>query len=331
MAVVPLAFVWLLATVVPVLAAEPPADVVLDGIVTVTFADPNVDDGAGLAGAEITLDALRPDLGEDATIQTLSGTTGTDGTVVFEGVARPDDGAPAVELQATAHLERTVTQPDGCTEAQTYDGTAAAKGALVAAIEIGVMSASSSISCESIPVTGTVVGPDGQPFEVADASVRIAQGGHATEAGIEVAADGGFAIVVDGWDASTGTTTVDLTVTSPPTREVPGDAGCTDTYALIASQHWELTDPSTAPDPVTVTATEEVVGQVCQATGTPTPTVDTDGPSATAHVTLPPTDTLVTPPSRRTSDLGLLAVLIGTAATMLVALGSAVRVSRRGS
>jgi hypothetical protein len=40
MAVVPLAFVWLLATVVPVLAAEPPADVVLDGIVTVTFAQP---------------------------------------------------------------------------------------------------------------------------------------------------------------------------------------------------------------------------------------------------------------------------------------------------
>ena len=147
MAVVPLAFVWLLATVIPVLAAEPPADVVFDGIVTVTFADPNVDDGAGLAGAEITLDALRPDLGEDATIQTLSGTTGTDGTVVFEGVARPGRRRPGRRVEAKAHLERTVTQPDGCMESpRPTRRNGAAKGALSGRIEIGVMSASSSIS-----------------------------------------------------------------------------------------------------------------------------------------------------------------------------------------
>ena len=42
------------------LAADPPADVVLDGTVTVTFADPSIDDGAGIAGAEVTLEARRP-------------------------------------------------------------------------------------------------------------------------------------------------------------------------------------------------------------------------------------------------------------------------------
>jgi hypothetical protein len=315
-AVVPLALVWLLAAVVPALAADPPADVVFDGVVTVTFADPGVDGGAGLADAEITLDALRPDLGEDATIQTLSGTTRADGTVVFDGVARPDDGAPTVELRATAHLDRTVTLPDGCKEAQTYDGSATAEGGLETTIQIGVMSASSSITCESVLVSGTVLGPDGEPFEAAHATVRITHGGDTTEAGLEVASDGSFEIVVDGWDAATGDTMVDLRVTSPPTREVPGDDGCADTYALVASHHWDLSDPSTAPDPVIVTATEEVVGQVCQATGTPAPTaVDTEGPGAPGHP----------------SDLGLLAVLVVTAATMLVALGSAVRVSRRGS
>ena len=75
------------------------------------------------------------------------------------------------------------------------------------------------------------------------------------------------------------------------------------------------------------------MGQVCQATGTPAPTaVDTEGPGAPGHETLPPTDTLVaSPTAAHPSDLGLLAVLVVTAATMLVALGSAVRVSRRGS
>ena len=87
----------LLATTLalPVLAADPPADVVLDGTVTVTFIDPE-DDGP-IADAHITLVARRPDLGEDSIIQTLTGQTDADGKAVLTSVARPDDGAPPVE------------------------------------------------------------------------------------------------------------------------------------------------------------------------------------------------------------------------------------------
>jgi hypothetical protein len=81
---------------------DPPAGVVFDGTVTVSFVD---DGGVGpLAGATVTLQAVRTgpaDGGviQDEVIQELKGTTDAQGQLVLTKVARPDGAdAPPIQL-----------------------------------------------------------------------------------------------------------------------------------------------------------------------------------------------------------------------------------------
>ena len=230
------------------LAADPPADVVLDGTVTVTFADPTVDDGTGIAGASVTLEARRPDLGADVVIQTLDGTTDPAGQAVFDGVARPADGAPPVELAVTASVSRVTVTNEGCLQADDLEGSATAEGAASVEIGVGVGSASSSIDCSPLVVTGTVLDPDGQPFVVATATATLTTPDGDRDVSATVAHDGTFRIDVPRWDPPTDAT-LELTVASAPTRTVDTGDGCGDTYALVAAHEWTLADPATVPDP----------------------------------------------------------------------------------
>ncbi len=272
----------LLATILalPVLAADPPADVVLDGTVTVTFIDPQ-DDGP-IADADITLVARRPDLGEDSIIQTLTGQTDADGTAVLTGVARPDDGAPPVDLTATAYRE----EPNSCGGVEAAGGTADAAGALEVAIEIV---AGFTSSCVSAPVVGTVLDSDGEPFLAAFAEAAIDYPGIGAETeAVEVDENGDFSFLIHGWPGQ-GPASVEVTVIGEETTVSNPDTGCEERVALNASGSWEIASVQQVGAGVALVAEPVVLEEVCGTQGTP----------AAPQITLPPTDTIPTTDRRR--------------------------------
>jgi len=259
----------------PALAAEPPADVVFDGTVSVFFTDLS----AGvLPDADVTLVARRPDLGADEVIQELAGTTDADGIVVFSGAARPADGAPAVTLDARAHLER----PNDCGGGTVvYDGAASATAALEVTIPIEVDAATST--CFAVPVRGTVLDAEGEPFVVATALATVtAPDGSTEEPAVTVGANGAFDFIVSGW--SRGTLAVELTVTGEPMTVDDPETGCKQLVELVATGTWELPGPTQAPPASTLVAEPVVLSEACGSQGTP-------APPAAPTITLPPTDT----------------------------------------
>lgn len=300
----------------PTLAAEPPADVVFDGTVTVVFTDLHA---GALPDADVTLVASRPDLGQDAVIQELTGTTDADGVAVFNGVARPAGGAPPVTLDARAHLER----PNECGGGSVvYDGTESAPAALEVAIPIEVDGAASA--CFAVPIRGTVLDADGEPFQVATAIATVtAPDGSIEEPEVRVGPDGAFDFMVSGWIE--GTLAVELTVTGEPMTVDDPRTGCKQLVELVATGTWELPGPTQAPSARTLVAEPVVLSEACGSQGTPAPPA---GPT----ITLPPTDTLAEgEASRPGSPLGLFLAIALIGATILAAAAWAIRVSRRGS
>ena len=299
----------------PALGAEPPGDVVFDGTVTVVVTDLS----AGvLPDADVTLVARRPDLGADDVIQELAGTTDADGIVVFSGVARPADGAPAVTLDARAHLER----PNECGGGTVvYDGAANAPAALEVTIPIEVDAATST--CFAVPVRGTVLGADGEPFVVASAIATVTAPDGSTEAPeVTVGADGAFDFMVAGW--SEGTLAVELTVTSEPMTVDDPQTGCKQLVELVATATWELPGPTLAPPASTLVAEPVVLSEACGSQGTPEP-------PAAPTITLPPTDTFSAWNHPHAGDglaAGLFLLLVISLAATIAAER---RVSRRGS
>ena len=231
----------LLLSAVPAMAAEPPADVVFDGTVTVTFTDP-ADGGAGLAGATVELVALRPDLGDNEIVQELAGPTDAAGQVVFTGVARAEDGAPPVSLEASAHLDRE----NSCGGTERLSGNATAAGGLEVTIAVEVEGITSG--CTTLPVRGTVLDQDGDPFAVESAAATVTfPDGTVVEPRVTVDPDGAFQFSVRGW-AGGEPATAELSVSSATTtRQDPDDPGCEQLVALVAADTWALPSPTEAP------------------------------------------------------------------------------------
>ncbi len=310
-----LAVFALLLAASPAIAAEPPSDVVFDGTVTVIFTD--VHAGA-LPDADVTLVARRPDLGEDEVVQELTGTTDADGRALFTGVARPDDGAPPVTLDARAHLER----PNECGGGTVvFDGTESAPAALEVTIPIEVDGAASS--CFAVPVRGTVLDGDGEPFAVATALASVTEpDGSIEEPEVTVDGDGAFGFMVNGW--LEGTLVVALTVTGEPITVDDPQTGCKQLVELVATATWELPGPTRAPEPRALVAEPVVLSEACGSQGTPEP-------PAAPTITLPPTDIFGAPNEPQAGD----GVAAGLFLLLVISLSAAIaaerRVSRRGS
>jgi hypothetical protein len=156
--------------------AAPPADVLLDGVVTVHHVD-SVD--GPVAGATITVSSYRdPAL----PIQVLTATTDDAGLAVVEGIARPMDGAPAVHLDVRSDLVVSVVNGDGCTETSSWLAAVTLVPS-AAAVEIDLDSTAKSLEIEcpeppepteppaepvdpaptAEPSSGAVLGATGQP------------------------------------------------------------------------------------------------------------------------------------------------------------------------
>jgi hypothetical protein len=153
-----------LGSLVPVLGAEPPPGVVLDGVVTVTAARAPAAGGGGLGGAEVRLVARLNDFPEGI-LQELSATADAAGIATFTGVARPAEGGPAVHLTAQASTTTTATDANGCTVSESWFGQS---GDVLAAPTVALVVEAfpaSSIACPppSPSPSGSVLGAVGTP------------------------------------------------------------------------------------------------------------------------------------------------------------------------
>jgi hypothetical protein len=301
---------------VAALAADLPADVVADATVTVVVSDPD-GSGAPLEGMTVTLSALRLDLAEPV-IQVSTGTTDAAGVAVFEGVARPLDGAPAVALEARADIEI----PTDC-GSQRWSGWG--MGFAAPTVELPVVIDEGSTSCVARSIAGFVLDADGQPFPVASAVAAITIDEVTTQTPVAVGDDGAFAIRVDSpLDAS-----VRLTVESP-ILEVPGQPGCVLRVIERADSSWDLPAGASVPEQ-DVIAQRSVLATVCGTTGTPAP----EAPAPTAggpqgpSLTLPPTDVGARASGSGAAGSGLNAALLVVAGLSFVALTVASRRRRR--
>ncbi len=291
------ALVLALALSTPVAAAEPPAGVLLDGTATVVVREPSPDGGAtqgtAIEGAAVTLVAYLDD--PAATIGEWSGTTDAGGTVVFESVARPDDGGPVVHLAADAYRE-VVTHDNGCVTTRSWSGATA--GVIAAAtVEVPVeVLAASSIECTPPPILqGTVHDADGRPIDVLRASVSIVvlPDGGAQAFPLAVDDDGAFQVELPAWGTSAEPALVTVDVISQVTRTEIFDEICLRSFAESGSASVEAALADQVDLPILeITTTPIVVGEDCGTVST-TPAPDSPGGAdPTPALTLPPTDTV---------------------------------------
>ena len=331
-----------LADVGPVLAVDPPAGVVFDGTVTVSFVDDSGDGGVGpLAGATVTLRAVRTssadgEVIQDEVIQELKGTTDAQGQLVLTEVARPDGAdAPPIQLQVTASLERAVEGENGCVTSSSYFGSGDAPAAAEVTIEL-LVGANSSKECPLVSIAGRALDADGQPFRVVSAEVSTTDAdGNLSSSAFPVDEDGRFQVDIPRWSDISARIDVAVVIVGPAIETTTDAEGCVVTTSLVARGSWQLSVPE-PPAPVTLTAEPEITSTVCGTTGTPEPVEEDGGPKSPGaehgpRVTLPPTDRAgtVSPKTDGTGGnvVGLaLLILFSTVA----AASAVVPLSRRG-
>lgn len=123
------------------LAADAPADVMLDGVVTVVHVD--AEDGP-IAGATVTIATYRDPA---APIQVLNATTDGNGRAEVSGVARAADGATPVLLDVRSDLAASVLNEAGCTETASWFAAAATTAGPSVAVVFDSSSKSVVIDC----------------------------------------------------------------------------------------------------------------------------------------------------------------------------------------
>ncbi|HET9457048.1 MAG TPA: hypothetical protein VFO78_06885 [Candidatus Limnocylindrales bacterium] len=152
--------VGLLLAPAAALAADPPADVVLDAVVVVRHVDAL--DGP-IAGATITVTSYRV---QDAPIQVASATTDDEGAATLAGIARPAEGAGPVLLDVRSDLVSTTVDEAGCTEIASRSASESAIP-VAASVEILLDSTAKSveISCPepTDPPADAEPSPDPEP------------------------------------------------------------------------------------------------------------------------------------------------------------------------
>ena len=335
----------LLAAAVPAVAAEPPAGVAFDGVVTVLFHDPEYDNGNGIGDAEVALTVV--DLAApDVAIQELQGTTDAGGAAVFTEVARPTDPGVELELQVTAVRNRTSVDPDGCTVGELLAGTATAPAGIEVTVDVEVIDQQDERTCPPpveeppIIVEGIALEPDGDPLEILYADALLG-----TESvPIETTDGGAFRVEVPATTDSSADRVLSVILISPVVRTIVDDPepGCQTVWAFSARGIWTLIG-NEVPEPITLVAAEDMSSTVCPnvdppgPTGEPNPSVapprppgvPSPVPNPAPDPTLPPSDTVdgVDTEGRGSLAAGLLLLLVFS----LSAIATAQRVSRRGS
>ena len=141
------------------IAVDPTTDVVADGVVTITWIDP--DDGP-IAGASIEISFYHE--GDEDPGSLPAATTDSDGAVVISGVPRAAEGALPLLLDIRGELATATVDDAGCT---TMEGWQAESTGVAAALAVEVVLSSStksiSVTCPEPTPTPDDVDPTPTP------------------------------------------------------------------------------------------------------------------------------------------------------------------------
>jgi hypothetical protein len=197
----------------------------------------------------------------------------------------------------------------------------AAASALLVAAAVGTggmagMTSALAADPALVSLAGTVVNHDGGaplagiPLVITE---MVLPDGAAVAVQTTTAADGSFAVDMQALGTADAPATVSIKTPADTMIEVIGDS-CSQTWSVAVDADQDLTLSGAAPDPVTLTATTTLMGEVCGTTGVPS----TGHGGGTAGITPPPTDTLAAPPAATPDQLGP-ALTIGFVVGLLAA------------
>jgi hypothetical protein len=188
-----------------------------------------------------------------------------------------------------------------------YRTIRAAASALLVAAAVGTggmagMTSALAADPGQVSLAGTVVNHDGGtplggvPLVITE---MVLPDGAAVAVQTTTAADGSFAVDMQALGTADAPATVSIKTSADTMIEVIGDS-CSQTWSVAIDADQDLTLSGAAPDPVTLTATTALLGEVCGTTGVP-PTSHGGG---SAGITPPPTDTFATPTTAAPDRIG---------------------------
>jgi hypothetical protein len=143
---------------------------------------------------------------------------------------------------------------------------------------------------------------------------------------VTTAADGSFAANVFAWGTADAPATLSIATPADEAVDVIGES-CSQTWGVVVQADRQLALADATPDPLSLTATTTLLGEVCGTTATPPP--DSRGTNGgRPDLTPPPTDTLVAPianaPDRigPALSIGFVIGLVAAAAVLLLRPGA---------
>ena len=207
-----------------------------------------------------------------------------------------------------------------------YRTIRAAASVLLVAAAVGTggmtgMASALAADPSTVGLSGTVV--DGGGVPLAGLQLMISEilppDGGAVAVQTTTGADGTFAIDVQAWGTADARASVTIKTLPDTEIEVVGTT-CSQTWGVELAHAEDVAWADAAPDPLTLTATTTLLGEVCGTTGTPQP--DSPGVVGRPGLTPPPTDgvarTLAGAPDRTGPALTIGFVLGLVVAVLLV-------------
>ena len=292
-----------------------PDGVLADGAIEITVLG---EGDAPVEGAEVRVIVMLvepPETGGG--LAKVSAFTGPDGVVTITGLPRPDDGGPGISWDVFAE-HRLETPIDGCTYVETRFGAISmtpAAGTTQATISM-VAYEPEWINCAdpgpgSPLISGHILDDEGQPFEVATASIEQSRpGGGAWFSQLAVDHEGRYETLIHPWGTAEGPSTVLIWASSAETRVI--DGACYSVYATLGQASFQFALELGPPEIPTIYAETREIEFGCE------PDDGAEGGLPPAAPTPPPTARLEIPSASRPDGALAATVLAGIAALILV-------------
>jgi hypothetical protein len=195
-------------------------------------------------------------------------------------------------------------------------GTALLLAAAVGAGGTAGMTSALAADPGKVTLGGSLVDGHGAPLGGIQLLVteELQPDGGAAAVPATTAADGSFSADLFAWGTAAAPASVSISTLPDQAIEVVGES-CSQTWAVEVIDVRSLALAEAAPEPIALTASTTLLGEICGTTGTPPPT---SGGSGGAAVTPPPTDVL-DPGTAATSGRIGPALTIGFAVGLLLA------------
>ena len=165
---------------------------------------------------------------------------------------------------------------------------------VAAAVGTGGMTGLGSVLAvdpSTVGLSGTVVDGGGAPLAGLQLMISeiLPPDGGAVAVQTTTGADGTFAIDVQAWGTADARASVTIKTLPDAEIEVVGET-CSQTWGVELLHEEDVAWADAAPEPLALTATTTLLGEVCGTTGTPKP--DSQGTGGHPGLTPPPTDTI---------------------------------------